>query len=154
MKLRYWILPLLLLAPLAQISQAQNDDWPVVKQLPHGQKIKVVTADGKSHKGAVESVTDDSILLKNNQTFKKQDVRQVLMRKGGHRGRNALIGAAIGAAAGLGIGAALDSGGKGEIVNFGNKGIAIATPGLAAVGLLIGAALPSHGKWFEVYRGM
>lgn len=150
MKLRYWILPLVLFVPLAQISPAQGDDWVVVKQLPHGQKVKVVTADGKSHQGAVESVTDDAIHLENNFTAQKQDVRRVLMHSGGHRGRHALIGAAIGAGAGLVTGAALDSGSKGF---FGKAGIAIATPGFAAVGLLIGLALPSHGKWHEVYPG-
>lgn len=147
MKLRAWILPLILFFPFAQISLAQNEDWGVVKQLPQGQKVKVVTTDGKSHTSALESVTDDSIQLKNF-TASKQDVKQVLMLSGGHRGRHALIGAAIGAGVGLGIGVKLDDDSYTQ-----NKAKEIAIPGLAALGALIGVALPSHGKWREVYRG-
>ena len=149
MRLRHWILPLVLCIPIIQVAPAQSDDWGGVKQLPQGQKIKVVTADGRSHQGAVRSVTDDAIQLENNFTAAKQDVRRVQIRHGGHRVRNALIGAGVGAGAGAAIGARLDSKNNGFV---GNYGVAIGTPAFAGVGPLIGAVLPSHGRWHEVYR--
>ena len=149
MRLRHWILPLVLCVLILQKAPAQNNDWGVVKQLPQGQKIKLVTADRKSHQGAVQSVTDDSIQLENGFTAARQDVRRVLIQSGGHRGRNALIGGAIGAGVGLGIGAGIDSGLGGYSRNGGKE---VATPAFAVVGIVIGALLPSHG-WHEVYRG-
>lgn len=144
MKIRVWILPVVLCALFAQQALAQSDDWGVVEQLKQGQPVKITTLNGKSHAGAVQSVTDHSIQLENNFSAGRQDVRRVQIRSGGHRGRNAAIGAAIGAGAGAGIGASLHSYGE-------NKVIGIGAAGFAGVGLLIGLAVPSHG-YHEVYR--
>jgi hypothetical protein len=148
MKLLRWVLPLVLFVPFAQFTQAQSDDWGIVKQLPQGQKVKVVTADRKSHQGAVQSVTDNSIQLENGFTAAKQDVRIVLIGHGGHHLRNAVIGAGIGAGTGAGVGAAFDS----QSGFWGNNGVKVGVPAFAVVGLAIGAVIPSHGRWHEVYR--
>lgn len=151
MNLRRWILPIAIFVSLSQLSFAQTDDWAIVKQLSSGQKVKVVTADGKSHVGDVQLVTDDAIRIGNDQTIQKQEVRRVQLQIPGHRGRNVLIGAGIGAGVGLGLGAAAGCG-KGDwcFVSRG-QAIAVGAPLFAGIGAGIGAFLPSHARWHEVY---
>jgi hypothetical protein len=153
MSLRRWILPIAVFVALSQVSFAQTNDWATVKLLLPSQKVKVMTADGKSYAGSIQSVTDDSIRIGKNQLIQKQDVRQILLRTPGHRGRNALIGAGIGAAVGLGVGAATGCGKNGNwcFVSRG-EAIAVLTPFFGGAGAGIGALLPSHGGWHEVYR--
>jgi hypothetical protein len=137
----------------SQFSLAQRGDWENVKQLPQGQDVKVRLLNGKSYRGPIQSVTDDRIILGSGQSVQKPDVQKVLSKGRSHRGRHALIGAGIGAAAGLGFGAAVDNDcTKTSFFCTGNSGKAIATPLFAVVGLAIGAALPSS-RWHEVYRG-
>lgn len=149
MCLTRWILALAVLTSLSPISLAQTSDWAVVNQLVSGQKVKVQTADGNSHVGTVESVTGDAILIAKNQSFQRQDVRQVLLWSPGHHGRNTLIGLGIGAGFGVAAGASCNS--KNSIVSRGEC-IAVGAPFFGGIGAGIGALLPSRGKWHEVYR--
>jgi hypothetical protein len=136
---------------MAQSLQATvKTDWANLKRLAQGQEIQVVLNDAKSYVGKFQSVTDDAIVIRlttGDQIFTRQSVLRVSSKRQGHRGRNAALGGAIGAGAGLAIGAAVDQSSNGFT---GNRGKAIATPGIAILGAAIGAALPT-GSWQEVY---
>ena len=149
MNLRRWILLAAVLLSLSQTSFAQTGDWAAVKQLLVNQKVKVETADGKSHVGNVQSVNDDSIQIGKGQLIQQQDVRQIRIWSPGHHARNALIGLAVGAGVGVAIGASC--GGKDSFVPRAGC-MAVGAPLFGGVGAGIGALLPSSGKWREVYR--
>lgn len=152
MGLRWWTLLIAGFVLASRFSVAQDSDWESVKQLPQGQEVKVVVDGGRSYRGTLQSITDDVIELGNDHAVPRRAVRRVLSKNRGHRGRNALIGAAIGGGAGLGVGAAVDNGcSRTSFFCTGNRGKAIATPLFGILGLAIGAALPS-GSWHEVYR--
>lgn len=143
---------LLGLGVLSSSTVAQNGDWANLKQLLPGEQMKVILNNGKSHKGVLRSVSDDAVTIGNGESYQRQDVRRVLLRKPSHRGRNALIGLGIGAAAGLGTGAAVDSDcSKTSFMCTGNLGKAVLTPLFGGIGAGIGALLPTGG-WREMYR--
>lgn len=144
-----WILMVAVLISLSQISFAQTSDWAVINQLS-GQKVRVETADGKSHVGNVQSVSGDTIGIGKNELIRKQDVQHVLLWSAGHHGRNALIGLAIGA----GVGSVAFGAACGREASFISRGecIAVGAPFFGGLGAGIGALLPSRGKWHEVYR--
>ena len=150
MRLRLRVLLIALFVALCQLSFAQTHDWATVKLLLPGQNVKVVTADGRSRAGSVRSVSDDSIRI-GKQSIRREDVRQVLMRAPGRRGRHALIGLGIGAAAGVGLGFATPLPENDKWDSRGQE-IAFAIPLCAGVGAGIGALLPAHRGWHEVYR--
>jgi len=98
--------------------------------------------------------TDEAIILhvkSAEQTILRQNLQSVSIRRAGHRGRNALIGGAIGAGVGLGAGVAIDRCSPNEIVCTGNKGKAILTPVFGLLGALVGAVIPA-GSWQQIYR--
>jgi hypothetical protein len=133
---------------LSQASPAQTSEWAVLRQLLPGQKVKVETSDGKSHVGAVRSVSDDSIQIGKTEVIERADVQRVLLWSPGHHGRNALIGLAVGAGFGVAAGASC---GNDAIVSKGQC-MAVGAPFFGGVGAGIGALLPSRGKWHELYR--
>lgn len=144
-----------ILAAFSPLLSAQSNDWAVVKQLAPGQKVKLVTAEGKSLVGAVQSVSDDTIRFGNNRSIGKQDVRSVLLRSPGHRGRHALIGLGVGAAGGVEFGAAAGC----DVHSTTNwcfisrpEAIAVTAPLFGGLGAGVGALLPAGGSWREVYR--
>src|SRR5215469_8925182 len=148
-----WILLTAVLVSLPRLSFAQTSDWAVSGQLLPGQKVKVITADGKSHVGYVGSVSDDAIRLGKNQSLQKVDVQQLLLWSPGHHRRNVLIGLGIGA--GVGLGAGLRSGSQlpeGDRLDSTAQEVAIAVPLCAGIGAGIGALIPARGAWHEVYR--
>jgi hypothetical protein len=134
------------------LCAAQKSDWGAVKQLSQGQQIQIMLNDAKSYSGEFRSATDDAIsvhMSTGDQTFNRPSIRRISSKGRGHRGRNALIGAAIGAGAGLGIGAAMCP--ANSIGCTGNQGKAIGAPLFALVGAAVGAVLPS-GRWQAIYR--
>jgi hypothetical protein len=149
MNLRRWILPVAILLSLSQTSLAQTSDWAAVKQLLIDQKVKVETADGKSHVGRVQSVTDDSIQIGKGLLIQREDVKQIRLWSPGHHARNALIGFGVGAGVGAGMGAAC--GGKNSFVSRGGC-MAVGAPLFGGLGAGIGLLLPSRGGWNELYR--
>lgn len=153
-RLTFWrfLSALLAIVVLSSLSGAQDINWEAVRQIPQGTAVKIVLISGKSHKGVLQSVSDDAISLGGTESYPKQDIQRVLVKKPGHRGRNALIGLGIGAATGLGIGAAADNDcSKTSFFCTGNMGKAIGTPLFGALGAGIGALIPTGG-WREVYR--
>lgn len=138
----------------AQFCLGQSE-WSALQQLPSGLGMRVMLEGGRSQRGSFDSATDSSVVIrsgKGDQKFSRDQVIRILVKRKGHRGRNALIGAGIGAGAGLGFGAAIDNDcSKTSFFCTGNKGKAILTPVFGLIGAGIGALIPSGG-WREVYR--
>jgi hypothetical protein len=134
---------------------AQPQSWNNVTAMSPGTEIRIAGPRPGAVQGTLESVTGDSLVLNSSagqETFARQEVKRVSLKKQGHRARNTLIGLGVGAGAGLGIGAASDQSCASKGCFFGpNFGKAIITPFGAGVGALVGALIPSGG-WREVYK--
>ena len=151
------MLPLIGLFFCPSLLAADNPAWNNLKQLSPGQQVRVLLTSNKSVKGPFQSVTDDALIVRakgTDQTISRSNVQQVSARRPGRRGHHALVGAAIGGAAGLGIGVAIyhaDQCSKPPcIVGPSGADIAIPTVVSALIGAGIGALIPG-GKWQEVY---
>jgi hypothetical protein len=144
-----------LISPLS--SAAQQAEWSNLQQIPLGGHVRVLTRDGKSHNGRFQSASDSGLVIMvhdKDETFQRDSIQRVLFRSGGHRVRHVLIGAAVGAGAGLATGAAIDNDcSKNSFVCTGNMGKAILTPVFGLLGAGVGALFPSGGMR-EVYRSM
>jgi len=132
--------------------QAANASWDNLKTLRPGQEIRVVLKDAKSYQGELQSLSNDGVTLRQaagEQMLARQDILRVSSKAQKHRGRNALIGAAIGAGAGLGIGAAADHSQNCSKASFGpcfnNLGKEVLTPLGALAGAVVGAVMPASG---------
>ncbi|MGI8746385.1 MAG: hypothetical protein ACR2NN_28170 [Bryobacteraceae bacterium] len=134
---------------------AQAQSWNNVTSLSTGAEIRIAGPHSGSLRGTLQSVTDDALVLNSSsgtETFTRQQVTRVSVKKPGHRARNTLIGLGVGAGAGLGIGAAADHSCASKGCFFGpNFSKAILTPFAAGVGALVGALIPS-GRWREIYK--
>jgi hypothetical protein len=111
--------------------------WENVKLVPPGDKIVVSLKDGEILKGRLHGVSDTNLLL--SQRNKVSDLARDRISRI-HRlvstpaAPSALLGAGIGAAAGLGAGSLSDD----------NK--AVTMPGLAAIGAGVGALIGFIGN--------
>ena len=150
-------LPALLGAILAASAAAQPAkpiaNWANLNQLVTGAEIRVTLADGKSLRGFMQRVTPESLAINattSQETLSRQDIRRVALKRPGHRGRNTLVGLAIGAGAGLAVGVGVDSQRRpGDwLPNFGKE---VLLPVGAIIGTVVGVALPTGG-WRTVYR--
>ena len=145
---------------LAATAAAQQPgpiaNWANLNQLGPGSEIRITLATGRILRGFVKSVTPDSLAINattSQETLSRQEIRRVSLRRPGHRGRNTLIGLAIGAGAGLALGAVDDSRRSANTWNwFPNAGKAVFSPLGALVGTVIGVALPTGGWRGDVYR--
>ncbi len=142
---------LLVLVPCLAVAQKPEDSWQNLSQLRAGQKIEVVDMNLKSLKGAFVSFTEEAISLRVNGDdvlVEKAKVLRVTDRTTARRGRNALLGLAIGLGTGFAVGAALDS----SELSGGAQGAMKAglTPLGGAVGAAIGAMKPSGAR--TIYR--
>ena len=134
-------------------------NWESLKQLAPGQEVQVVLNDAKSYSGQFQSVSDDGIVLrlgKDSQTFERQNVLRVSTRGKNHRGRNALIGLAVGAGAGVIVAVASPELGtgkcaQGSCVDAGTVSVVGFLAGVLGAGL--GAVIPTRG-WHDVYRAV
>jgi len=138
-------------------SRAANANWDHLQSLRPGQEIRVVLNDAKSYQGKLGRLSDAGITLQRaagEQTLARQDILRVSSKSKKRRGRNALLGAAVGAGAGLGIGAAADHNScQGATFGpcFPNLGKEVLTPLGALAGAVVGTVMPAGG-WHEVYR--
>jgi hypothetical protein len=137
------------------VGAVEKSDWGSLRQIAPGQTIKVAVKHGASSQGEFQSATEDALVLRlagEDRSIARETVQRVAIKTNSHRGKHALIGAAIGAGGGLGAGIAIDNDCSAtSIVCTGNKGKAIATPLFALLGAGIGALLPAGG-WHEIYR--
>ena len=144
-------LMILLIAPAGAPAQSSEDSWDNLRRLRPGQKIEVVDMKLSSRQGAFTGYSEEAISLRTGQgevAIPRADVLSVKNRKSSHRGRNALLGLAIGAAGGLAIGAAAGAAyhEEGETGVF----VLVFTPIGAGAGAGIGAAMPAGAV--TVYR--
>lgn len=145
---------LTLLVALAAATAAAQSDWVKVKALPIGQEIRASLRDGKSYRGQVQNVTDEALVMvaaSQQQTLARAEVKKIATKSEGHRLRNALIGAGLGAAGGVGFGAAIDASCSPHCLGGNNTGKFVFTPVGAIVGAVVGVAWPT-GTWHTVYK--
>jgi len=150
------LLPVLLVSALS-FAESSQSRWNDIKQLAAGQQIRIVLNDAKSYEAKFQSVTDEAVVVRlatGERTFERQNVLRVSTRGKRHRGRNALIGLAFGASAGVIVAVASPELGtgkcaQGSCVDAGT----ISQLGIVggAVGAGVGAAIPTGG-WRDVYR--
>jgi len=149
----------LLLAGLVWPLAAQTADpaaWASLKRLAPGQSVQVINRKGDSFKGAFASVSEDSIaVIRNGQTVavSRSEVSRVRVPSQKHL-QHTLIGAVIGAAAGVGLGAAgaesLSQTSGGDFANL-KPAIICASGGVGALlGAVIGSVIGNRGT--TVYR--
>jgi hypothetical protein len=145
---RRWTLTVVMFVFFSQCSLAQSNDWAIVKQILPGQEVKVQLIGGKSFRGSVKSVNDDSIQVGKHHLVLREDVHRVSLPKPNHRARNTLLGLAGGAGTGLVIGAVGDAQNKSSW--FPNIGKEVLPPFFGVIGMGVGVLLPTGG-WHEVY---
>jgi hypothetical protein len=135
-------------------------DWNNVTALARAAEVRVQLADSRSVSGGVLNVTPDSLAVNSaagQETFMREQVLRVSVRKQGRRGRNTLVGLAFGAIAGAGIGGIAVASqhcarGFGRLCDSVNGPLVGVSTALGAViGAGIGVAVPTGG-WREVYR--
>jgi hypothetical protein len=144
-----------------QDSKGGLSSWHNLKSLTPGQEIRVVMNNVKSYQGEFESFSDDGITLRQaagEQTLARKDVLRVSRKGQDHRTRNAVIGAVVGAGAGLWIGLTPYRGRnctQGPEFQCGyppNPHLAEGlTPAGALAGAVVGAVIPTGG-WHDIYR--
>ncbi len=156
MILRRFLMAALLAGALAPTGSAQRvkpiANWANLNQLVPGTEIRVTLATGKVLRGFVQGVTPDSLAINattGQETLVRQEIRKVAQKRPGHRGRNTLIGLAIGTGAGLAAGAGIDAQRGGDW--FPGSGKAVLSPVGAIIGTVVGVAIPTGG-WRDVYR--
>ena len=103
----------LFLSSVSVAAQGQSNDWSKVTALSGGSNLAVKLKDGKTIKGTLSSVSDTTLSLtakKGAVEVKRDDVRTVHeVIKKGEGGKGALVGTAVGAGAGLALGAVGDA---------------------------------------------
>ncbi|MFB3829924.1 MAG: hypothetical protein ACE15B_24355 [Bryobacteraceae bacterium] len=138
------------------VSLCPAAGWEDVKALRAGENIQVVASDLKSWEGGLVQVNDESITLHVDKGFFRRQEKvfpraSVFRVSRVSRGRNTLIGLAIGAGAGGAVAAALapriDKGYGGALTKEGLAGLMIGIG--AGVGTGIGYGVPHYQT---VYR--
>jgi hypothetical protein len=138
---------------LAAAHPPENTNWNNLSQLAPGSEIKIVLGNKKSYQGKFQSLSDEAIVVRLGhgvRIFDRQNVLRVLTKGKSRRLRNTLIGAAVGAGAGLAFGGAADAE---DFFHFSTTGqnYKIFIPSFAVVGAIVGAALPAR-RWHKVYQ--
>jgi len=133
-------------------TRGGEGSWDNVLGLAPGTRVQVVDLELKSFTGAVQAVGDEVITVRTkggDVTVNRAEVYRVSLRQGSHRGRNALIGAAIGAGTGIAIGLPLDlqGGEEGEYLHSMFLGMIGAGAGTA-----IGAMVPGYATLYRAER--
>jgi hypothetical protein len=137
--------------------KSTQTNWESLKKLVTDQQIRVVLNDAKAYAGQLNSVSDEGLVIRTgggNQTFERQKILRVSTQGKSHRGRNALIGLAVGAGAGIVVGVASPELGQGKCAQgscVNAESAALAGVAGAAIGTGLGAVLPTGG-WHDVYR--
>jgi hypothetical protein len=147
------VFSLLLVTTIFSISLPAQEpgehSWGNLQRLRVGQKIEVVDTNLKKHKGAFLSFSDEAISLrvkKQEVGVQREDVFRVSLREKSKRLRNALIGLAIGAGAGVAAIEICAQASSGSLPcagqDFRAVAYAILVPVGGGIGAGIGAAFP------------
>ena len=144
------------IAALALSATAQQQrpegNWADLSHLAPGVEIRVVLTNGRTLRGFLQSATSDSLTINattSQESLLRQDVRRVQLKRQGRRGRNTLIGFAVGAGGGLAFGAVADD--RNTSGWFPDAGKQVFTPLGAIIGTVVGVAFPTGG-WHDIYR--
>ncbi len=141
----------------AEEAKSRQANWENLKRLAPGQQIRVVLKDAKAYTGQFHSLSDEGLVIRTGggeQTVERPSILRVSTQGKSHRGRNALIGLAVGAGAGVIVGVASPELGQGKCAQ--GSCINAVAPTLtgfvgAVAGAGLGAVLPTGG-WRDVYR--
>jgi RNase P/RNase MRP subunit p29 len=122
----------------------REESWENLGRLKSNQQIEVIDQASKSYRGIFISFTEQTLKFRADEKeimLPRSDVVWVQLREA-KRGRNALIGMAIGAAAATAVGAAIGAGQSesGEEPFF----ILLSLPIGIGAGAAVGAAIPSY----------
>ncbi len=132
------------------LSGKEQGTWESLKQLQVGQKIEVIEMNLKSLKGTLTAVSEEAISLRTKQgevSVERANVFRVSDREHTRRGRNALIGAAIGGGVGVGLGVPADAICRNESSDC------YLTPIWGGIGAGIGAGLGAASPGYHtIYR--
>lgn len=125
---------------VAQTTSANN--WTAVQQIGTNQKVVVKRKDGKEFKGQMIEASETTLRIdRDGKPFEiaRADVRRVEVTEGkAQKGKWALIGAGVGAAAGSGIGAIKYSPDSDDSEIYIGMGLLIGAGVGAASGVLFG----------------
>ncbi len=136
-----------LLCGLAIPALAQRDNWDNLDKLKAGNKIKVMQTNLKVVEGKFVRVSDENLTLRIDQQEVVIPRDQVYRVTHTSRGRNALIGLAVGG----GLGAAMAGCCVEREGNY-QAAMAGALAGDAAVGAAIGALIPHTVTQFQASK--
>ena len=140
-------------APLA-FSQGSSNDWSVVRQIRTSEELVVKRMDGKQVKGEMIEATDTALTIDRDGkplSIPRNEVRQVYVISGkASKGKWALIGAGVGAAAGTGIGAIKYDSNKDDYGIYIYMGTIIGTGVGAVSGLLFGQTRRNRVMVYDV----
>jgi hypothetical protein len=138
------ILATLMSAPPASFSQstpAPQTSWAAVQSLKPNASVVVMTKDGAQTKGKLQSVLEDSLVVgegRKAKDFRREDVLFIYTSKKSIT-KSTLIGAAVGAGAGVIFGAATGGCNSNDLICFSRgETIAVAAPLFAIPGAITG----------------
>jgi hypothetical protein len=148
---------------LAAAAQTPVSNWEIVKMLPPGTQILVVTGTPgsgiiKPAQGTLESATDSELVITQRtgpQPFPRAQITSVSIKKPGHRMRNSFIGLGVGTAVGIVFGLTLGAAQADNCHQF-LCGLSVPIGGavFGAIGLVsgtvTGVAWPTGG-WRKIY---
>jgi hypothetical protein len=93
-------------------AQSPRREWTSLNGLSAGAEIRVQLTGGKTVRGFFQRATAEALVVnaaRSEEMVARGDVKRVQLKQVGHRGRNTLIGLAVGAGGGLAAGAAADA---------------------------------------------
>jgi hypothetical protein len=132
-------------ALLAQAGSGSNRDWAAVMTVQPGEKLGIKLKNGKTVEGKLSSVSETGLALASGSKtaeIRREDAQQVYRIAGASTGKPTLIGAAIGAAGGAGLGATAGDCRPGDFFCFDrSKTVPVGAAVGAGVGALIGFSI-------------
>jgi hypothetical protein len=156
------LIPILSFAAAAQTppqtsTRSSAAKWEGLKTLTSGIEVRVATANAKPVQGALESVTDSALVLKQAGgpvSFDRAQIRSVSVKGKEHRLRNSMIGLGVGTALGVAIGYGVGHAGCRNGDGWCDLGTAVDTA-IGGVSGLVGGTLAGvfwhTGGWQKIY---